>query len=67
MGLIASALAGGDSIDDGEVLRWGRSQAAIGGWMSAPPTLDTFMRSFSGPTPAAWTRCHPRLWGEFGC
>src|ERR1700735_657470 len=30
MGLIASALSGGDSIDDADVLRSGRSQAAIG-------------------------------------
>lgn len=47
MGLIASALAGGDSIDDADVLRSGRSQAAIGQWMPAPSTLGTFLRSFS--------------------
>ncbi len=47
MGLIASALAGGDSIDDADVLRSGRSQTAIGAWMPAPSTLGTFLRSFS--------------------
>lgn len=47
MGLIASALAGGDSIDDTDALRSGRSQAAIGQWMPAPSTLGTFLRSFS--------------------
>lgn len=47
MGLIASALAGGDSIDDADALRSGRSQAAIGQWMPAPSTLGTFLRSFT--------------------
>ena len=47
MGLVASALAGGDSIDDTDVLRCGRSQGAIGQWMPAPSTLGTFLRSFS--------------------
>jgi len=47
MGLIASALAGGDSIDDAEVLRCGRSEEAIGQWMPAPSTLGTFLRAFS--------------------
>ncbi len=47
MGLVASALAGGDSIDDADVLRCGRSQGAIGQWMPAPSTLGTFLRGFS--------------------
>lgn len=47
MGLIASALAGGEFIDDADVLRSGRSEAAIGQWMPAPSTLGTFLRSFS--------------------
>lgn len=46
MGLIASA-CGGDSIDDADVLRSGRSEAAIGQWMPAPSTLGTFLRSFT--------------------
>lgn len=47
MGLVASALAGGDSIDDTDVLRSGRSESAIGQWMPAPSTLGTFLRGFS--------------------
>jgi hypothetical protein len=47
MGLIASALAGSDSIDDADALRSGRSETAIGQWMPAPSTLGTFLRSFT--------------------
>ena len=47
MALIASALAGGDSIDDADMLRSGRSDTAIGQWMPAPSTLGTFLRSFT--------------------
>lgn len=47
VGLIASLLAGGDSIDDADALRSGRSQEAIGQWMPAPSTLGTFLRSFT--------------------
>jgi len=46
MALIASALSGGDSIDDADVLRSGRSETVIGQWMPAPSTLGTFLRSF---------------------
>ncbi len=45
MGVIASALAGGDSIDDADVLRSGRSEVAIGQWMPAPSTIGTYLRS----------------------
>jgi len=45
--LVASALAGGDSIDDAEVLRSGRADALLGRWVPAPSTLGTFLRSFS--------------------
>jgi hypothetical protein len=47
MGLIASALAGGDCIDDADALRAGRSEAAIGQWMPAPSTLGTYLRGFT--------------------
>jgi hypothetical protein len=47
MGLVASALAGGDSIDDADALRAGRSEAAIGQWMPAPSTLGTYLRGFT--------------------
>ena len=45
--LIASALAGGDSIDDADTLRSGRSAAVLGQWVPAPSTLGTFLRSFT--------------------
>lgn len=52
MALVASALAGGDCIDDADVLRSGRSAAVLGDWVPAPSTLGTFLRSF--------TWCHAR-------
>ena len=47
LALVASALVGGDSIDDADVLRSGRAQALLGRWVPAPSTLGTFLRSFS--------------------
>ena len=44
--LVASALAGGDSIDDADVLRTGGTAGAIGCVVKAPSTLGTFLRSF---------------------
>ena len=44
--LVASALAGGDCIDDADVLRTGRTARAIGCVVKAPSTLGTFLRSF---------------------
>ena len=44
--LVASALAGGDCIDDADVLRAGRTASAIGCVVKAPSTLGTFLRSF---------------------
>ena len=46
MTLVASALAGGDCIDDAGVLRTGGTARAIGGTVKAPSTLGTFLRSF---------------------
>ena len=46
MTLVASALAGGDCIDDADVLRTGRTAGALGGTVKAPSTLGTFLRSF---------------------
>ena len=46
MTLVASALAGGDCIDDADVLRTGRTARALGGTVKAPSTLGTFLRSF---------------------
>ena len=44
--LVASALAGGDFIDDADVLRTGGTTGAIGCAVKAPSTLGTFLRSF---------------------
>ena len=44
--LVASALAGGDFIDDAGVLRTGGTAGAIGCVVKAPSTLGTFLRSF---------------------
>ena len=44
--LVASALAGGDCIDDADVLRAGGTAGAIGCTVKAPSTLGTFLRSF---------------------
>ena len=46
MTLVASALAGGDCIDDAGVLRTGRTASALGCVVKAPSTLGTFLRSF---------------------
>ena len=48
--LVASALAGGDCIDDADVLRAGSIEGVLGCVVKAPSTLGTFLRSFSwGP------------------
>ena len=44
--LVASALAGGDCIDDADVLRAGGTEQALGCTVKAPSTLGTFLRSF---------------------
>ena len=52
--LVASVLAGGDCIDDADVLRTGGTAVAIGCVVKAPSTLGTFLRSFRvGPCPPA--------------
>ena len=47
MTLVASALAGGDCIDDADALRTGRTARVLGCVVKAPSTLGTFLRSFS--------------------
>ncbi len=44
--LVASALAGGDCIDDADALRAGGTEQVLGGAVKAPSTLGTFLRSF---------------------
>ena len=45
--LIASALAGGECIDDAAALRAGGTASVLGCTVKAPSTLGTFLRSFS--------------------
>jgi len=47
MTLIHSALAGGDCIEDADVLRAGPTEVVLGHALRAPSTLGTFLRSFS--------------------
>ena len=44
--LVASALAGGDCIDDADALRAGGTVSVLGCMVKAPSTLGTFLRSF---------------------
>ena len=44
--LVASALAGGDCIDDADALRAGGTVGVLGCVVKAPSTLGTFLRSF---------------------
>ena len=44
--LVASALAGGDCIDDADVLRAGEPGQVLGCALKAPSTLGPFLRSF---------------------
>ena len=46
--LVASAMAGGDCIDDADVLRTGGTTGAIGAAVKAPSTLET------GPKSPGW-------------
>ena len=52
MTLVASALAGGDCIDDADVLRTGGTAGAIGCVVKAPSTLGTFCAG--GAMSASW-------------
>ena len=57
--LVASALAGGDCIDDADALRTGRAACTLGSVVKAPSTLGTFLCSFR------WGRaCPPTGAGE---
>ena len=50
MTLVASALAGGDCIDDADVLRTGGTACTLGGTVKAPSTLVTFCAASGGAT-----------------
>jgi len=47
MTLIASILAGGDTIDDANALRAGNAATVLGHRPAAPSTLGTFLRAFT--------------------
>ncbi len=47
MTVIASALAGGDSIDDCDALRAGATAVVLGHELRAPSTIGTFLRAFT--------------------
>ena len=52
--LVASALAGGDCIDDTDALRVGGTDRVLGCVVKAPSTFGTFLRSFRWATCANW-------------
>ena len=52
--LVASALAGGDCIDDADALRAGGTEQVLGCAVKAPCTLGTFLRSFQWAMCASW-------------
>jgi hypothetical protein len=45
--LVHAMVAGGDYIDDADVLRTGQTAAVLGHRVMAPSTLGTFLRSFT--------------------
>ena len=50
MTLVASALAGGDCIDDADVLRTGGTACTLGCMVKAPSTLGTSCAASGGAT-----------------
>ena len=57
--LVASALAGGDCIDDADALRAGGTVGVLGCVVKAPSTLGTFLRP-QKIAPPGGTRCQRR-------
>ena len=55
MTLIASALAGGDCIDDADALRSGGTARVLGCVVKAPSTWGPSCAAFAGATCASWT------------
>jgi hypothetical protein len=45
--LVQSMLAGGDGIDDADLLGWGATSQVLGHRVMAPSTLGTFLRAFT--------------------
>ena len=59
--LVASALAGGDCIDDADALRAGGTAGVLGCVVKAPSTLGTFLRSFRWGHVRQLDRVSPQL------
>ena len=55
MTLVASALAGGDCIDDADVLRTGGTACAIGCVVKTHPPWEPFCAASVGVMSASWT------------
>ena len=66
MTLVASALAGGDCIDDADALRSGGTARVLGCVVKAPSTLGTFLRSFRWDTSGNWTGSAGSCWPKPG-
>ena len=54
MTLVASALVGGDCIDDADVLRTGRTAGALGCVVKVPSTLGPSCAASGGATSVSW-------------
>ena len=63
MTLVASALAGGDCIDDADALRAGGTARVLGFTAKAPSTLGAFLRSFRWGHVRQLDRGEPRVAG----
>ena len=64
--LVSSALAGGDCIDADDTLRSSSTEQVLGCTVKAPPTLGTFLRSFSRGRCASWTGRTGNWWHKAG-
>ena len=62
--LVASALAGGDCIDDADALRAGGTVGVLGCVVKAPSTLGTFLRSFRWGHVRQLDRVSRQLWAR---
>ena len=66
MTLVASALAGGDCIDDADVLRTGGTARTLGGTDKAPSTLGTSCVASGGAMSASWIGWAASCWPKAG-
>jgi hypothetical protein len=60
--LVHAMVAGGDCIDDVEVLRWGAPASVLGHRVMAASTVGTFLRAFTFGHAASSTRSPARPW-----